>query len=189
MEAISAANQAPPPHTHRHPRTSRQKIKRRSFCKRILDAEILEDEKHIWLNCENNGQEAAWETAKSSWQKTTTRPWPTVSIGLIKGATALVFDNDYNRDSERLRILVLMTTWAIWKSRNKNAINNQNVSPNETKEVLKDLISSLIRNSWIETRFMVDKKKLTRQRQLRILWGDKRFADFDADPYPTVDFS
>jgi len=52
-----------------------------------------------------------------------------------------------------------MITWAIWKSRNKNAINNQDVSPNETKQILKDLISSLIRNSWIETRFMEDKKK------------------------------
>jgi len=121
-------------------------------------------------------------------KKTTTR-WPTVSLGLIKGATALVFDNDYNRDSERLHILILMTTWAIWKSRNKNAINNQDISPNETKELLKDLISSLIRNSWTETHFMVDKKKLTCQRQLRMLWGDKRFANFDANPYPTVDFS
>jgi len=36
---------------------------------------------------------------------------------------------------------------------------------------------------------MVDKKKLTRQRQLKILWGDKRFADYDADPYPTVELS
>ena len=67
--------------------------------------------------------------------------------------------------------------------------SNQNVSPNETKEILKDLISSHVRNSWIETRFLEDKKKMTRQRELRALWGDKRFADFDAVPYPTVDFS
>jgi len=106
-------------------------------------------------------------------------------------AKKLVFDEDYNRDSEWLRILIYMTTWAIWKSRNKNAISNQDVSPIETKEILKDPISNLIRNSWIETRFMEDKKKPTRQRELKALciWGDKRFANFDAEPYPTVNFS
>jgi len=96
-----------------------------SFCKRNLGTELLEDEKHIWLNCENNRQESAWETARTSWQKTTNRPWPLISLGLIKGATALVFNDDYNRDSERLRILIFMTTWAIWKSRNKNAISTE----------------------------------------------------------------
>jgi len=59
-----------------------------------------------------------------------------------KGATALVFDNDYNRDSKRLCILIYMITWAIWKSRNKNAISNQDISPIETKEIqwLKKLV-------------------------------------------------
>jgi len=99
------------------------------------------------------------------------------------------FDDDYNRDSERLRILISLTVWAIWKARNKNTTSNQNVSLNESKELLKDLISSLIRNSWIETCFTNDKKRLTRQRELRALWGDKHFANFDARPYPTVDFS
>jgi hypothetical protein len=45
-----------------------------------------------------------------------------------------IIRNDYSKDSERLRILISMTIWAIWKSRNKNSINDQDVAPSETRE-------------------------------------------------------
>jgi len=115
--------------------------------------------------------------------------WPTISLGLIRGSAAITFNGDYNSDSERLRILISMTIWAIWKSRNKNTINNQDVVPNETIETLKEMISNLVRNSWIATKFMEPKRKTIRQRKVRSLWGDGSFVDFDANPYPTFNFS
>ena len=94
----------------------------------------------------------AWEIAKKIWNKTTEREWPNMSLGLIKGTAALSFEDDHNRDSERLRTLISMTVWAIWKTRNKSAINDQEVSTAETGETLKDLITELVRTSWNATR-------------------------------------
>src|SRR5258708_6099165 len=54
-------------------------------------------------------------------KKTMTRAWPNTLLGLIRGAAAISFENDHSKDSERLRILISMTIWAIWKSRNKNS--------------------------------------------------------------------
>ena len=110
-------------------------------------------------------------------------------MGLIRGAAALTFDDDYSKDSERLRILITMTIWAIWKIRNKISINNQDVHPGETRDTLKDLIKDLVRKSWNATRFMEGDWRLIRQCELRTLWADKRFADFDLKKGPTVDFS
>jgi len=82
-----------------------------------------------------------------------------------------------------------MTIWAIWKSRNKNSILNQDVTPNETREVLKGLISDLIRKSWNATRFMEDGRRLKQQRTIKSLWADGKFAKFDPKTGPAVDFS
>ncbi len=106
-----------------------------------------------------------------------------------RGTPALSSEYGHSKDSERLRILISMTIWAIWKSRNKNAINNQDVAPNETREVMKELISDLVRKSWNATRFMEGGRRLNRQRELRSLWADKRLVDFDQKSGPTVDFS
>jgi len=62
--------------------------------------------------------------------------------------------------------------WAVWKSRNKNALHNQDV---ETREVLEDLITDLVRKRWNATRFMEGGRRLIRQRELRALWADNRF--------------
>ena len=110
-------------------------------------------------------------------------------MGLIRGVAALSFEDDYGKDSERLRILISMTIWAIWKSRNKNSINNQDVSSNETREVLKDLLQDLIRKSWNATRFLEGGRRSTRQNALRSPWADKRLVDFDLKTGPAIDFS
>lgn len=81
-----------------------------------------------------------------------------------------------------------MTIWAPWKSRNKNAKNNQDVAPSETGEILKQLISDLVRKSWNVTRFMEGGRGLDRQRELRTLRTDKRLVELDLET-PTVDFS
>jgi len=85
---------------------------------------------------------------RSIWGKTTSRTWPNMTTDLIRGITAQSFKEDLTKDSERLRILVSMTIWAIWKSRNKNTIQDQVVTPNETRETLKELIRDIIRKSW-----------------------------------------
>jgi hypothetical protein len=160
-----------------------------SLCKKKNDIQVLESEQHLWLNCENNGQRMAWIMAENVWKKTTSRNWPVLTTGLIKGASAITFENDSNKDSERLRILISMTIWAIWKSRNKNTISDQDVAQQEATETLKGLLTDLIRKSWNATRFMEDARRAIRQRYLCKLWADKRFADLDLKTGPTVDFS
>jgi len=101
----------------------------------------------------------------------------------------MAYENDFNKDAERLRTLISMTIWSIWKSRNKSTILNQDVAPNETRETLKDLIQDLIRKSWNATRFMEEGSRKIRQRELRKIWADKKFASFDAKTGPTIDLS
>jgi len=69
------------------------------------------------------------------WRKTTHRERPDISTGLIKGTAALTFEDDLSR------ILISMTIWAIWTSKIKNSINDQDVDPSETKVVLQDLLT------------------------------------------------
>ena len=111
-----------------------QDLEERAYCvacQKQASVGIIESEPHLWLECRNNGQNMAWETARNIWQKSTERPWSDISIGLIRGAPAVTFENDHTKDSERLHILISMTVWAIWKSRNKNTINNQDVAPGD----------------------------------------------------------
>src|SRR5882757_1529614 len=82
-----------------------------------------------------------------------------------------------------------MTIWAIWKSRNKNSILNQDVAPGETREVLKELIRDLIRKGWIVTCFMEDRRRLKWRCTIKTLWADGKFANFDLKTGPAVDFS
>ncbi len=88
-----------------------------------------------------------------------------------------MFEEDFDKDSERLRILITMTIWAIWKSKLKNSINDLDIAPNETTQVLKDLISDLARRNWNETRFMEEGRRANRQRELRQLWAIRRPLD------------
>jgi hypothetical protein len=71
-----------------------------SFCKKKDSIETLEDEQHMWLDCQNNGQTLAWNTAKRIWGKTTSRDWPNITTGLIRGAAACdeyhIFPNPTN---------------------------------------------------------------------------------------------
>ena len=160
-----------------------------AFCKKKRNREIVETEKHMWLECDNSGQAQAWEMSEKIWNKSTDRAWPTISLGLIRGAAALTFENDMTKDSERLRILISMTIWAIWKSKLKISINNQDVAPSETTQTLKSLISDLVTKSWNATRFMDDGRRMNRQRGLRRLWAADRLTKFDPERGPTVDFT
>ena len=52
--------------------------------------------------------------------KTTPRNWPDVSLGLMRGAAVLTFDDDHSKDSERLRILITMTIGQYGKQETKS---------------------------------------------------------------------
>ena len=114
---------------------------------------------------------------------------PNMTIGLIKGAVAIKYDNDYSKDSERLWILISMTVWAIWKLKLKNSINDQVVAPDETSGVLRGLITNLITKSWNMMWFLESNKRWLQQCDIQNLWAGERFATFDQKLNPTLDFS
>ncbi len=160
-----------------------------SFCKKKQNNNVIETEEHMWLGCENSRQAQVWNMTKRTWQKSTDREWPTISLCLIRGAAALAFEEDFDKDSERLCILITMTIWAIWKSKLKNSINNLDIAPNEMTQVLKDLISDLVRRNWNKTHFMEEGRWANRQRELQQLWADSCLTKFDPKTGPTVNFS
>ena len=124
-----------------------------SVCKRTQGWDMSESEEHLWLQCEYNGQQMAWDMAKRIWNKLTDRDWLNISMGLIKGAPAMAFEHDNNKDSQRLKIFISLTTWVIWKSRNKSTMNNEEISTIEAKETLKNLVTDLVRRSWNMTKY------------------------------------
>ena len=160
-----------------------------SVCKRRRGWDMSESEEHLWLQCEYNGQQMAWDTAKRIWNKSTDRDWPNISMGLIKGAPAMAFEHDNNKDSQRLKILISLTTWAIWKSRNKSTMNNEEISTIEAKETLKNLVTDLVRRSWNATKYMEKRRKVMRQNELRSLWAEDRLTNFAHKQGPIVDFT
>ena len=84
-----------------------------SICRKRKPAEVMEGEQHIWIECEINGQATVWEIARTTWEKTTPRPWPNVSLGLIRGVAGLSFENDYIKASEKIRIIISLTIRAM----------------------------------------------------------------------------
>ena len=82
-----------------------------------------------------------------------------------------------------------MTIWAIWKSKIKNSINDENVPIHETTQMLKAQISNLIRNSWNAMCFMEENRKASRRQGIRKLWADERLTNFDPERGPKVDYA
>jgi len=146
-------------------------------CQNNGEREITESQHHLWLDCRFNGQELAWKTAKQLWTKTTTLPWPTLSIGALRGVGAITLsDADGNpirsHDSERLRILLCITLWAIWKSRNKLSIQNMPVAATETSNLLRLTLRELMTNSWNATHLEINEHTMTKKRtRLTSLWS------------------
>jgi len=123
----------------------------------------------MWPECVHNGQSQVRETTRGIWGKTTSRTLPDMTTDLIRGITALSFKDDLTRDL--LCILVSMTIWAIWKSRNENTLQDQVVTPNETRETLKEMIRDISRKSWSSMRLMEGRGKFTRQRAIEAMGG------------------
>ena len=109
--------------------------------------------------------------------------------GLIKGAPAMAFEHDSNKDSQRLRILISLTTWAIWKCRNKSTMNNEEISIIDAKETLKNLVTDLVRRNWNATKHMEKRRREMRQKELRSLWAEDRLTNFAHKQGPIMDFT
>ena len=71
-----------------------------SICKKKNSIEIIENEQHIWLECENNGQAATWEIARTMWERTSRRrPFYGLQRGDLKLQSPGTFN--INRRSRR----------------------------------------------------------------------------------------
>ena len=81
-----------------------------------------------------------------------------------------------------------MTVWAIWKSKIKISINDEDVSIHETTLTLKAQISNLVRNSWNATCYMEENRKMSGRQGIRKLWADERLTNFDPEKGPEVDY-
>ena len=119
-------------------------------------------------------------------QKSTDREWPKITLDLIRGAPALKFEIDLCKDSDRLRILISMAVWAIWKSRNRSAILDRNTSTTETAETFKELIQDQIRKSWNATRFLEGKRKELQRRAIKATWAEGSLTDFNRKTGPIM---
>ena len=89
---------------------------------------------------------------------------------------------------KRLHILISMIVWAIWKSRNKYSINDQDIAPIKTGETLKALIWEQVRKSWNATRFMKGDRRKNSHDVIQTLWAEDCFAKFDLKTGPVVEF-
>jgi len=107
---------------------------------------------------------------------------------LIRGAAALTFENNMSKDSERLRILIAMTVWAIWKSKIKISIQNQDVTPNEAAQT-QGLLTDLVTKSWNATCFMEEGKRRRKQKKLQKLWAEEKLTKFDPLAGPQINFT
>jgi len=111
------------------------------------------------------------------------------TLDLMRGTSALKFEIDLNKDSDRLRILISMAIWAIWKSRNRSAILDQTTPPTETAETFKDLIQDQIRKSWNATRFLEGKRKESQRRVIKALWAEGKLTDFNHKSGPIINLT
>ena len=74
-------------------------------------------------------------------------------------------------------------------NKSTEVVRKTHQQPNETRETLKELIKDLIRKRWNATRLLEEGERITRQREIRKIWADKKFADFGPKSGPTFDLS
>ena len=131
---------------------------------------ILESEQLMCLDCENNGQALAWETARN----------------IIYGAKQL--------RGTGLRCLQKRPQQTLRETTHPDFYDNMEIKNQKLNKFKRDKtgIERPFRSS--EERLERDAchgsgRRLTCQRKLRTLWTDKRLAEFDLKTGPTVEFS
>jgi ribonuclease HI len=145
-------------------------------CKEHGAEEVLENELHLWLGCQFNGQREAWERAKEIWHRTSLQNWPDITLGLIRGLGAISLPNNEGKplishDTAKLQIIIAATVWAIWKSRNMRTISEMHTPPEEASRILTEMLQDLIKKMVITTDYKHSKAN-KRQSRKNALWTD-----------------
>jgi len=73
--------------------------------------------------------------------------------------------------------------------KNKDLYSNQDVTPNETTQILKELLTDLVTKSWNATRFIEEGKRRRKQKKLRKLWAEEKLTKFDPLAGPQTNFT
>jgi len=137
--------------------------------------EATESPTHLWRECEYNGQYKAWLYAKILWQKSTRKPWPQISLALVKGSPAISLSeqNADENESKRMRIIISTTTWAIWKTRNRLTISQTPIKDTDAAKLTGELLKDMITKSWNAIRTEKKSRKEKKRASLKKLWGEK----------------
>jgi ribonuclease HI len=149
----------------------------------------IETENHLWLECENNGQKEAWEEAKRIWKMCSKERWPHVSMGLLRGIGAIALSDRNGKplrtsDSERLRTIISLTIWTIWKTRNTITIRGESIQKQTTQKLLKEIIKDIIIKSWNALKYDSEKRKTAQAKRLRSLWANGKIAKLEMGKPP-----
>ena len=162
----------------------------RMYCKacEMKGIEALETDSHLWCECENNGQNECWKQARRIWRKCTSKRWPNTNIGIIYGTGALTIPREestlQNADVERLRIVTALSIWAIWKSRNKRAMESGHAD--QARMLLSDLLKDTITKEWNTISFEPKRRRPRREARMQALWGGA--VTLTRGKPPTFDF-
>ncbi|KAJ4480833.1 hypothetical protein J3R30DRAFT_3240207, partial [Lentinula aciculospora] len=83
---------------------------------------------HTLMECKIPGQQEVWERAKEIWEGTGSR-WKDINFGVIMGCGLIDFKKEDGKKSTGLsrlfRIIVLESTYLIWKLRNERVIGGK----------------------------------------------------------------
>jgi hypothetical protein len=169
----------------------------RAHCQACIiqtDSQTLENERHLWTECKNNGQEECWRTAKNIWQRYTHTTWPDVDMGTIWGIGTFRFPNrqestQHTIDSERFGIMTSLVVWAIWKVRNEHAINPERMTNTDSASgIFKDALKDIIKKSWTSIDFEPESKCQRRTARITVPWGNTSIAGLERGKPPVFSF-
>lgn len=164
-----------------------------SFCAKNGDYQTLETEQHIWLDCPFNGQTEAWEEAKSLWERTSAWPWPQLNIGTLRGIGALTTTDEQGKPSkdmstERIRSIISITIWAIWKTRNNHAIQEKHTQTTDAKNLFIEILKENITKCWNALKFENERARSKKSIRLRKIWADGTIVNLEMGKAPTFGF-
>jgi hypothetical protein len=89
-----------------------------------------------------------------------------------------------NIDTNRLQILIALSIWAIWKARNKRAMDPE--GPNDAKNMFIESLKDIITKTWNATSFDTKKRRPMQEARIQALWGE--IATLQRGKSPTFDF-
>jgi hypothetical protein len=80
------------------------------------------------------------------------------------------YGKDFHINSKRLRILISLNIWTIWKTRNQISINGTNLSNTAAANSLTEIIKDIITKQWNSLVFYKETGRERRAQSIRKLW-------------------